>query len=82
MAIRGAKLTFGGGKKNLGVQKLNKPIRKTKKKKWRPFFLFVFFFLFFLETVKCLYFLGAPFGLNGRAPFKLVTPLSGNRTGF
>ena len=29
MAIRGAKLTFGGGKKKLGVQK-----------KWRLFFFF------------------------------------------
>ena len=45
----------------------NKPIRKTKKK-WRHFFLF-------FETVKILYFVGAPFEFSGRAPFKLVTPL-------
>ena len=33
------------------------------------------FFFFFLETVKFLYFVGAPFEFSGRAPFKLVTPL-------
>ena len=48
----------------------DKPIRKTKKK-WRPFFI--------LETVKILYFVGAPFELNGRAPFKLVTPMLDRR---
>ena len=74
MAIRaGAKLTFGGGKQIVGSTKApgggggNKPIRKTKKK-WRHFFLF-------FETVKILYFVGAPFEFSGRAPFKLVTPL-------
>ena len=29
----------------------------------------------FRGTVKFLYFVGAPFEFNGRAPFKLVTPL-------
>ena len=70
MTIRGAKLTFGGGK-NFWEYKSsrgsNKPIRKTTKK-WRPF-------LFVLETVKMLYFVRAPFEFRGRAPFKLVTPL-------
>ena len=47
MAIRGAKLTIGGGNKFLGVQKLlgrNKPIRKTKKK------VATFFFFFFGDS--------------------------------
>ena len=62
--------------KNSGVQKLqgsNKPIRKTNKK----VATFFFFFFFFLETVKMLYFVGAPFEFSGRAPFKLVTLLVG-----
>ena len=71
MAIKGAKLTLGGGEKIWEYKSSrgrNKPIRKTKKK-WRHFF---FFFL----TVKFLYFVGASFELNGRAPFKVVLPLN------
>ena len=70
MAIRGAKLTLGGGKKMWEYKSSrgsNKPIRKTNKKGGDLFF--------FLETVSILYFVGAPFEFNGRAPFKLVTPL-------
>ena len=68
MAIRGAKLTFGvGGKiweyKSSSGRK--KPIRIIKEK-WATFFL---------EKLKMLYFVGAPFEFSGRAPFKLVTPL-------
>ena len=72
MAIRGAKLTFVGGKKILGVQKVQVEQQAFKKnqKKVANFFL-----LFFLKTVKKLYFVGAPFQFSGRAPFKLVTPL-------
>ena len=66
MAIRDAKLTFGCGK-NVWEYKSsrgrNKPIRKTNNKKWQLFVV-----VFVLETVKILYFVGAP--------FKLVTPLS------
>ena len=66
-------MTFGGGKKFLGVQKLQgqgeqQAYKKNNNKKWRPF-------LFVLETVKMLYFVRAPFEFRGRAPFKLVTPL-------
>ena len=48
-----------GGGKKLGVQKLQGAQKAYKKN----------------QTVKCLYFLVAPFEFSGRAPFKLVTPL-------
>ena len=74
MAIRGAKLTFGGGKQIFGSKKApgggggQQAYKKNHKKSGDLFF-------FFLETVKILYFVGAPFEFSGRAPFKLVTPL-------
>ena len=42
MAIRGTKLTFGGGKNFWEYKSSRKPIRKTKKKV-ATFFLFLFF---------------------------------------
>ena len=54
MALRSAKLTFGGGKK-LEVQKLqggNEPIRK--KKKWRPLMMpFIQILHIFIKFKKC-----------------------------
>ena len=69
MAISGAKLTFCGGEnwEYKSSRGRNKPIRETNKKSGDLFFLF--------RTVKLLYFVGAPFEFNGRAPFKLVTSL-------
>ena len=71
MAIRGAKLTFGGGVNFLGVQKLQGVQKAYKKNQKKSVDLFYYFFL----TVKILYFVGAPYEFSGRAPLKLVTPL-------
>ena len=71
MAERDAKLTFGGGKQILGVQKAPGDATNLKEKPEKSGDLF----LFVLETVKILYLVRAPFEFNGRAPFKLVTPL-------
>ena len=67
MAIRGAKLTFDGGGKFLGVRKLQGTQQACKKNQKK------------VVTVKVLYFIGAPFEFNGRAQFKLVTPLKKGR---
>ena len=69
MAIRGAKLTFGGRNFFWEYKSSRGHIRKNNKKE--AIFVFVF-----LETVKFLYFIGAPFEFSGRASFKLVTPLT------
>ena len=69
MAIRGAKLTFGGGEK-FGSTKApwaQKVFKRNQKK-------VATFFLFFGDSKKN-YFVGAPFELSSRARFKLVTPL-------
>ena len=74
MAIKEAKLTFGGSKKNWEYKSSRgrkKPIRKTNKQKWQPFFSFLFF-----GDSKILYFVWALFEFSGQAPFKLVTPLN------
>ena len=53
MAIRGAKLTFGGGKNVLGVQKLQGAQQAYKKNQKKIGELF-FFFLFFGDTRQLL----------------------------
>ena len=59
----------------LGVQKVQGEQQAYKKNQKKV----ATYFIFFLETVKFLYFVGAPFELNGRAPFKLVTPMLDRR---
>ena len=56
MAIRGAKLTFVGGKIFLGVQKVQVEQQAFKKKQKK---VANFLLLFFLKTGKKLYFVGA-----------------------
>ena len=75
MAIRGAKLTFGGGENFLGVQKLQGAQKAYIKNPKKSGDLFCCCFFWRQYTVKILYFVGAPFEFSGRAPFKLVTPL-------
>ena len=87
-----AKLTFGGGEKYLGVKKAPGGAKKLqggaqkapgaqeafKKNRKNSGDLFFFFFLIFKETVKILYFVGAPkISAGGRRMVNMVnvTPL-------
>ena len=88
-----AKLTFGGGEKNIwGYKKLQgapksfrgrqKAYKKNRKYSGDLFFFFLSFFFFFKKTVKNLYFVGAPIiSAGGRRMVNMVnvTPLPGTK---